>query len=88
LNLLSTLVIECAWGLPGFGLWLQLMHCAYLLTLSKYFKWGQTFGLWMKSEASLHMGGSKVMKLEGSAFRVSFWGGPLDRRGKVLEYSM
>jgi len=26
------------WDLKGFGLWLQLMHCAYLPTLSKYFK--------------------------------------------------
>ena len=25
-------------GLLGFRLWLQLVHCAYLLTLSKYFE--------------------------------------------------
>jgi len=25
-------------GSSGFGLWLQIMHCAYLLTLSEYFK--------------------------------------------------
>ena len=43
-------------GATGFRLWLQLMHCAYLLTLSEYFEWGRTFGLWMKSKASLHMG--------------------------------
>ena len=26
------------WCLLGCGLWLQLMHCAYLLTLSEYFE--------------------------------------------------
>ena len=40
----------------GFRLWLQLMHCTYLLTLSKYFKWGQTFRLQVKSKTSLHRG--------------------------------
>src|SRR5882724_6291041 len=46
------LVTGYSWGSSGFRLWLQLTSCAYLLTLSKYFKWGQTFRLWMKSEAS------------------------------------
>ena len=26
------------WGSLGFGLWLQLVRCAHLLTLSKYFE--------------------------------------------------
>ena len=74
-------------GSLGFRLRLQLAHCAYLLTLSKYFTWGQTFRLWMKSEASLHMEGSiGVMKLgvqpSESAFGVDFQGS----KGEVLEY--
>src|SRR5882724_11127858 len=58
------LITRYSWGLLGFRLWLQLTRCAYLLTLSEYFKWGRTFRLWMKSEASLQTGGSiGVMKL-------------------------
>jgi len=53
------------------------MHFTYLLTLSKYLKWGQTFRLWVKSETSLHRGEHrKMMKIEvqplESAFRVTF----------------
>jgi len=29
----------------GFGLWLQLMCCTYLLTVSEYFKWRLDFRL-------------------------------------------
>jgi len=80
---LLILVARYSWGLIrtplgslGFGLWLQLMHCAYLLSLSEYFKWGQTFRLWVKSETSLHSREHrKIMELEvqhsESAFGVT-----------------
>jgi len=63
-------------GSSGFRLWLQIMHCSYLLTLSKYFRWGQNFGLQVKSETSLHRGEHRrVIKLEvwplESAFGVN-----------------
>ena len=62
--ILLALVTRYSRGLWGFGIWLQLMFFAYLLTLSEYFKWGRTFRLWMKYEASLHTEGSiGVMKL-------------------------
>jgi len=56
--ILLALVTRYSRGLWGFGIWLQLMFFAYLLTLSEYFKWGRTFRLWMKYEASLHTEGS------------------------------
>jgi len=61
-----------------FRLWLQLMCCAYLLSLSKYFKWGWTLDFRIKSKTSLHSGDHRrVMKLEVQpselAFRFDSW---------------
>src|SRR5882724_2364041 len=75
-------------GLPrgslGFGLWLQLMCCTYLLTLSKYFRWGQTFRLWAKSETSLHRGEHRqVMKLEVWPLELALGVDTQDSEGKV-----
>jgi len=44
---------------------LQLVHCTYLLTVSKYFKWGWTSDFGIKSKISPHRGEHRrVMKLE------------------------
>ena len=71
LNVLMLAVITgYSRGPLGFGLWLQLMCCTYLLTLSKYFTWGQT---WVKSKAS-HFMVHRGDEARGLALRVSFWG--------------
>ena len=35
-----TALLKKVWNTEGFGNWLQLMHCAYLWTQSKYFRYG------------------------------------------------
>ena len=58
------------------------MCCTYLLTLSKYFKWGQTLDFGVKSETTLHRREHRRgMKLEvqplESAFRVDSHNGKM-----------
>src|SRR5882724_8524857 len=58
------------WGYQcslGFGRRLQLVCCTYLLTLSKYFRVGRTFGVWVKSDTSLRSGGGNEAR-RGSAY--------------------
>jgi len=82
-----TLIARCSQGFIRVGL-VQLMHCTYLLNLSKYFKGVETFGLWMKSEASLHTEGSAGDEARGLTFGVSFRVDHWDSKGKVLEYGI
>ena len=80
--------IQCVrtrcWGYQcssGFGRRLQLMHCAYLLTLSEYFGVSRTFGVWVKSDTSLR----QVVENEarrGSAYR---WLKSCGRGNKLLK---
>jgi len=65
--------LELPWDLSGFGLWLQLVHCTYLLTLSKYFRWGQTSDFGNKSETSLCRGKCRrVVRLEVQPLELAF----------------
>src|SRR5882724_1175860 len=73
---LSALIAGYSWGSSGFGLWLQLVCCTYLLALSEYLKKDPIFRLQVKSGTSLHRGECrKMMKLEvwpsESAFGVT-----------------
>ena len=71
----------------GFVLWLKLVCCAYLLTLSKYFPWGWTLDLGVKSETSLHRSECRrVMKLEVQPLESVFRVDGFNVRGKALEY--
>jgi len=57
--------------------------------MSEYFKWGQTFGLWVKSETSLCRGEHRrVMKLEVQPLESAFAVDSQDNKGKVLEYKV
>src|SRR5882724_3723552 len=74
----------CRWGYrcsSVFGRRLQLVHCAYLLTLSKYFGVGRTFGVWVKSDTSLRSGGGNEAR-QGSAYR---WLKSCGRGNKLLK---
>src|SRR5882724_5060196 len=74
----------CCWGYwcsSGFGHRLQLMRCAYLLTLSEYFGVGRTFGVLVKSDTSLHSGGGNEAR-RGSAYR---WLKSCGRGNKLLK---
>src|SRR5882724_10417784 len=81
----KTLTARCPGGLLGFGCWPQLVCCAYLLTLSDYFRWGRTSGFWMKSKSSLCTEKQGDEARESSAFGGRLW--VCDREGEVLEYS-
>src|SRR5882724_9720676 len=79
---MSTLVIRCSWGLLGFRHWLQLMCCVYLLTMSEYFEWGRTFGIWMKSEASPHTGGNQGNEARKLGHQAQLLGWIVGQEGK------
>ena len=65
------------------------MHCTYLLTQSKYFKWGQTSDFRIKSKTSL-CGGEcrKVMKLEVQPLETAFRVHIQDSEGGVLKHEV
>src|SRR5882724_11337793 len=57
------LVARCSQGSSGFGLWLQLVHCTCVLTLSEYFKWAELLDFRLSPRLAFAEGSVRMMKL-------------------------